>query len=127
MKDYFPHDSDARHDAKIIMLRSEYGNEGYAYYFMLIEILRNEKEYSLELKPHVVKMLVKELDLAVPKQVTDFIEYCVEIGLFVQSGDFVTSPSLLGRMTKINKYIRQKQEAAKARWEKERKKKEGKK
>jgi len=36
---YFSHDSDARNDQKILMLRAEHGWEGYGIYWMLIEIM----------------------------------------------------------------------------------------
>ena len=35
---YFPHDSNARNDIKLIKLRSKYGYEGYGVYFALIEL-----------------------------------------------------------------------------------------
>ena len=39
---YFPHDSNARNDIKLIKLRSKYGYEGYGVYFALIELLFSE-------------------------------------------------------------------------------------
>ncbi|GAF86139.1 unnamed protein product, partial [marine sediment metagenome] len=47
---YFPHYSNARNDAKIIRLRRVLGLEGYAIYFMLLEILREQTNYKYELK-----------------------------------------------------------------------------
>lgn len=35
--DYFPHDTDAASDEKIEALRTLYGNDGYAFYFILLE------------------------------------------------------------------------------------------
>jgi hypothetical protein len=35
--DYFPHDTDAINDEKIEAMRAEYGNDGYAFYFILLE------------------------------------------------------------------------------------------
>ena len=35
--DYFPHDTDASNDEKIEALRALYGNDGYAFYFILLE------------------------------------------------------------------------------------------
>jgi hypothetical protein len=35
--DYFPHDTDAAHDEKIEAMRALYGNDGYAFYFILLE------------------------------------------------------------------------------------------
>lgn len=43
---YFPHFSNARNDAKLIKVRRILGLEGYAIYFMLLEILREQKEFK---------------------------------------------------------------------------------
>ena len=43
---YFPHDSNARNDSKILRLRMKYGAEGYGIYFMLLERLREEPDYT---------------------------------------------------------------------------------
>ena len=49
MKDayYFPHDSNARNDQRIMKVRMEYGFVGYGIYFGLIEILREQANYTL--------------------------------------------------------------------------------
>ena len=39
---YFPHDSNARNDVKLIKLRSKLDWEGYGIYFALIELLFSE-------------------------------------------------------------------------------------
>lgn len=44
---YFSHDANARNDVKIIRLRRSLGLEGYAIYFCLIEILREQSGYRL--------------------------------------------------------------------------------
>ena len=48
--DYFPHDTDAASDEKIEALRALHGNDGYAFYFVLLErIYRTENgELSVE-------------------------------------------------------------------------------
>lgn len=46
---YFSHDANARNDIKIIKLRRALGLEGYAIYFCLIEILREQKDHKLPL------------------------------------------------------------------------------
>lgn len=46
---YFPHFSNARNDAKIIKLRRVLGLEGYAIYFMLLEVLREQTEFKYPL------------------------------------------------------------------------------
>ena len=49
MKDayYFPHDSNARNDQRLLRVRMKYGMEGYGVYFGIIEILREQAEYTL--------------------------------------------------------------------------------
>lgn len=44
---YFSHDANARNDVKIVKLRRVLGLEGYAIYFCLIEILREQKDHKL--------------------------------------------------------------------------------
>ena len=41
-KTYFPHDSNARNDYKLIKLRSKYNYEGFGIYFALLELLFSE-------------------------------------------------------------------------------------
>ena len=49
MKDayYFPHDSNARNDQRLIKIRMKHGMEGYGIYFGIIEILREQENYAL--------------------------------------------------------------------------------
>jgi hypothetical protein len=48
MKDafYFPHFSNARIDRKLRRVRKDLGLEGYGIYFMLLEVLREQKEFN---------------------------------------------------------------------------------
>lgn len=43
---YFPHFIGARNDRKIQKVRRDYGIEGYAMFFMLLEVLREEQELA---------------------------------------------------------------------------------
>jgi hypothetical protein len=47
MKDayYFPHDSNAKDDPKVIMLMEQFGPEGYGIFWILIETLRDQPDY----------------------------------------------------------------------------------
>ena len=60
MKDafYFSHDSNARHDPKLVTFINEYGLLGYSYFFILIELLREQDQYRLPL--HLLGALTKE-------------------------------------------------------------------
>lgn len=45
MNNYFSHDSNARNSDKLLPVRMKYGAEGYGIYFMILERLREEKNY----------------------------------------------------------------------------------
>ena len=44
---YFPHDANARTDQRLMKVRMKYGMEGYGIYFGIIEILREQADYTL--------------------------------------------------------------------------------
>ncbi|WP_416149466.1 DUF4373 domain-containing protein [Salipaludibacillus sp. HK11] len=46
--DYFPHDTDAMNDEKIEALRMLYGNDGYAFYFILLERIYRTNNAELD-------------------------------------------------------------------------------
>ena len=46
---YFSHDANAHIDDKILELRSEYNWEGYGIFWVLIEILRSQSDYTYQL------------------------------------------------------------------------------
>lgn len=72
---YFPHDSNARSDRKIIKLRRIHGWAGYGIYFALIEILReqpdfkyplsqiSELEYELRESKEIITSIITNFDL----------------------------------------------------------------
>jgi hypothetical protein len=96
---YFSHDANAHIDDKILELRSEYGWEGYGIFWVLIEILRSQSDYSYERS----KMAGLSIATAKPKDwLILYIDYCIELGLFVEKdGDFY-SESLMNRMEQID-------------------------
>lgn len=47
---YFPHFSNARSDSKILKVRRVLGVEGYGIYFMLLEVLRDQKDFKYPLE-----------------------------------------------------------------------------
>ena len=46
---YFSHDANARQDPKILEMISVYGIEGYGRYWILVEMLREQSDYTLSL------------------------------------------------------------------------------
>lgn len=55
---YFPHFCNARHDRKIRRILSQLGAEGYAIYFMLLEVLREQQDLRYPMSD--VDLLVDE-------------------------------------------------------------------
>ena len=98
MKDayYFPHDSNARNDQRIMKVRMEYGFVGYGIYFGLIEILREQANYTLSFDDleSIAFDLRVELDV-----IEDIVN---NYYLFEIEDDIFYSPSLKRRMEKLD-------------------------
>lgn len=71
---YFSHDSNARNSTKILRVRMKHGAEGYAVYFMILERLRDEEDYTsakaydsiafdLRVSTSIVKSVVEDFGL----------------------------------------------------------------
>ena len=97
MKNYFPHDSDARSDEKIISLRIKHKWEGYGLYWALIEKLRDSKDYTLKADYNVLAFDLRA-DAALLKSVIN------DFGLFsfTNNGECFYSESLSTRMKPLD-------------------------
>lgn len=97
MKNYFPHDSDARSDDKIIALRIKHKWEGYGLYWALIEKLRDSKDYTLKTDYNVLAFDLRA-DAAILKSVIN------DFGLFAftNNGECFYSESLSTRMKPLD-------------------------
>ena len=73
-KNFFPHDSNARYDEKILRLRMNLGAVGYGVYFMLIERLREDPKqqsstdydaisFDLQVDSKIIKEVVEDYGL----------------------------------------------------------------
>lgn len=100
---YFPHDSNARHDPRISAMRCEYGNVSYGWYWILIEMMREQTDYRLRVNGRSTKVYAKELDCT-EEEARRFIDDCMTseddggLGLFETDGTYFWSPALLRRM-----------------------------
>ena len=66
--DYFPHDTDAVNDEKIEALRALYGNDGYAFYFILLERIYRTENVELDIKTEQMKrILAKKIQISKQK------------------------------------------------------------
>ena len=60
--DYFPHDTDAVNDEKIEALRAIYGNDGYAFYFIVLERIYRTRNAELNVSaPEALSVLAKKV------------------------------------------------------------------
>jgi hypothetical protein len=96
---YFPHDANARTDARILELRAEMGWEGYGLWWALVEQLREASEYKLS--NNLVGGLA--MGLAISKaELRKMLDLCIAVGLLVVEEDCFYSPSLRRRMAALD-------------------------
>ena len=102
---YFSHDCNARNDEKILAMRSVYGLEGYAMFFMIVEIMREQNDYKLEMNKYIWSTLAMQMHTDASK-VQKFVEDCInEFQLFVLKDEFLYSESLIKRMNLLLRYL----------------------
>jgi hypothetical protein len=121
MKDayYFPHDSNARHDPKILEMRAAYGAKGYGLFWMIIEILRDQEAYRIKVKDNFYAGLALDLN-ADKEEIKQFITDCMnEFELLESDGNYVWSNSLKLRMEHLDEKREKARNAANIRWKNE--------
>lgn len=63
--EYFPHDTDAANDEKIEALRALHGNDGYAFYFIILERIYRCSDAELDVsKPAVLAALISKVGVS---------------------------------------------------------------
>lgn len=92
---YFSHDANARRDLKIMKMRGKY-KYGYQWYFMTLEVMREQKDYRLPID--AIEILAFELqedyDL-----INNWLNDCItHYNLFLRNARYIWSPSFLARM-----------------------------
>ncbi|AII58709.1 hypothetical protein ASJ33_05455 [Dehalococcoides mccartyi] len=114
---YFPHDCNAADDPKILAMRFTYKAEGYGWYWMLVEQLRQQQDYRISVE--ILPMYAKKFD-APPKKFAQFIDDCVnKYHLFFVENFYIFSESLIKRMEFIENKSEKAKSAASARWTRE--------
>ena len=104
---YFPHDSNARQDTKILKLRIKHGWAGYGLYWGIIEALRDQDNYSFDAEPELISLAVGcSVDELIP-----VLETCIEVGLLVNEDGEIYSKSLKRRMEHVNEIREKRREA----------------
>ena len=122
MKDayFFSHDSNARNDLKILAMRNVYGMEGYGWFWVLVELLREQERYRLKISD---KFFYHSLasQLQNTKEISEkFINDCIkEFDLFKTDGESIWSDSLNRRMEHLEEVREKRKKAAEIRWDKQ--------
>lgn len=90
---YFSHDSNARNDEKLVRLRMRHGAAGYGVYFMILERLREEADYTSAKDYNMIAFDLR-VDASLVKSVVE------DFGLFAfaQNGERFYSESFKKRM-----------------------------
>jgi hypothetical protein len=94
---YFPHDSSASRDQKIMEMRLDYGARGYGFYWEIIEYLF-EQGGTAKCDPKLISMAIQEDVRAVKK----FLINCIEkYELFESDGTYFWSNRLRSEIDRI--------------------------
>lgn len=72
MNSYFSHDSNARNDEKIARLRMKHGSAGYGVYFMILERLREAKDYMSIKDYNIIAFDLRDDSQLIKSVVEDF-------------------------------------------------------
>lgn len=100
---WFKHDTTARHDTKIKLLKREFGAEGYGVYFQILEIVgenvkeNNQSEWSFVEEIHTMATLADEIGVTL-KKFQKIAEFCNKIGLFLKIDGKLCVPKILDRL-----------------------------
>jgi DnaD/phage-associated family protein len=105
---YFSHDSNARNDEKILMLRAEHGWQGYGLYWALLEMMFEATETCLSHAKIKGIAISYNVDITLLESV---ISTCKKEQLFVSNGTVFWSESLRERKQKFLDLKRQKSDA----------------
>tara|TARA_R100000655_G_scaffold55221_2_gene93277 strand:- start:2506 stop:3213 length:708 start_codon:yes stop_codon:yes gene_type:complete len=111
---YFPHDSNAHEDMRIIELRMEYGWEGYGLFWALLEIMRIADDYSIS---NNIKPLAYKFQIDCDK-LQSIIDRCIELNLLSKKDDLLYCNELNDRMEAVESRSASAKKAAMQRWSK---------
>ena len=80
--DYFPHDTDASNDEKVEALRILYGNDGYAFYFILLERIYRTPDFELDISDaETIQILAKKVEVK-PEKFSEMLQTSLKRGCF---------------------------------------------
>lgn len=115
---FFSHDVDMRNDLKIRGLRRQFGNEGYAVWCYLLEILTDSEDLSVDIDG-MGELLAVDFDID-QERLNEIVDYCLKVGLFVKDGSTLYSlrhrERIMGVLDKAQEKSERGRRAVMARW-----------
>lgn len=119
---YFSHDKNARNDSKIKFLINKFGIQGYAHFFMLLEVLAESKDYKIDRNNEIQMQLVASELYTTTENVKDFVFTCVGLGLLEMEDDkYFYSQRLSNHLNLVDETSKKRTESLKKNWEKRKK------
>lgn len=117
---YFSHDANARQDPKILAMMSVYGPEGYGWYWILVEMLREQSDFTLDKQGKYTFNAIAMQMHCTRDAAEQFVNDCInEFELFDTDGVYFWSNSLLRRMAMKEEISQKRKKAAEKRWSKQ--------
>lgn len=115
---FFSHDVDMRNDLKIRGLRREFGNEGYAVWCYLLEVLTDTEYLCIDID-NMAGLLSADFDID-RERLMGIVGYCLQVGLFVKDGSLLYSKRhrerIMGVLDKAQEKSERGRRAVMARW-----------
>ncbi len=96
----FLHDSNSRHDPKMLKLWTKFNYEGIGIFWCIVEILREQPDFKYSMDDICLIAIELRCDKVL---VNDLIRYCLqpEVSIFIEQDGYFFSESLLRRMEKF--------------------------
>jgi len=100
---YFSHDYSCINDPKIQALVGKYGAKGYGIFWRIVEMLHEDPEHKIYLKPYIFEAICSLFKEDV-KEIKSIIDYSVNVcELFQKEDDYIFSQRVLDNLAKRDK------------------------
>lgn len=109
---WFKHDTNARNDTKLKLLKKKFGAEGYGVYFQLLEIIgenvkdNNHNEWAFVEEIHTIETLADESGVS-PDKLRKQLNYMNELGLVFKINGKLCCPKILRRLDEFSQRRKQ--------------------
>lgn len=108
---WLKHDTNARNDLKIKLLKKKFGAEGYGVYFQLLEIIGeyiekdNLDEWGMVNKFHTIETLAEECGVT-PEKLREILSFCNEKELLQKKNNRLYCEKILDRLDEYAERIK---------------------